>query len=76
MGRRYCIQIVDRVGGGDAFSAALIYARLRQFSCREAVEFATAASCLKHTIEHDYNLISVHEVSNLVNGDAFGRFQR
>jgi 2-dehydro-3-deoxygluconokinase len=48
---------------------------VRRF-CREAVEFATVASCQKHIIEHDYNLISVQEVSNLVNGDASGRFSR
>lgn len=74
--KRYRINIVDRVGGGDAFTAALIYSLMHQFSCCEAVDFSAAASCLKHSIEHDYNLISVEEIRKLMNGDGTGRFQR
>lgn len=72
----YPIHIVDRVGGGDAFAAGLIYASLNHFSSKKAIEFAVAASCLKHTIEGDYNRVSVDEVMKLVEGDGSGRVQR
>ena len=74
--REYLIHIVDRVGGGDSFGAGLIYAFLNDYSSKEAVEFAVAASCLKHSIEGDYNHASVEEVKKLVSGDASGRVQR
>ena len=74
--REYLIHIVDRVGGGDSFGAGLIYALLSDFSSKEAVEFAVAASCLKHSVEGDYNQVSVEEVKKLVSGDASGRVQR
>ncbi|NLT47732.1 MAG: sugar kinase [Clostridiales bacterium] len=74
--KKYTIQIVDRVGGGDSFGAGLIYGLLNLDSDREALEFATAASCLKHTIEGDYNLVSVSEVTALMKGDGSGRVQR
>jgi len=68
--------IVDRVGGGDAFSAGLIYG-LNHFDCKkEALGFATAASCLKHTIFGDFNRVNVKEVKALMGGDASGRVQR
>jgi len=68
--------IVDRVGGGDSFSAGLIYG-LRSFSTdREALEFAAAASCLKHSIPGDFALLSADEVLQLMQGDASGRVQR
>ncbi|MGP1454591.1 MAG: PfkB family carbohydrate kinase [Treponema sp.] len=72
----YTIQIVDRVGGGDAFAAALIYALLHQYRDQEAVQFAAAASALKHTIEHDGNIVSVSEVAALASGNTSGRVQR
>jgi 2-dehydro-3-deoxygluconokinase len=75
-GKRYLIHIVDRVGGGDSFAAGLIYSFLNGFSGQEAIEFAVAASALKHTIEGDFNLVSVDEVKTLVGGDASGRVQR
>lgn len=74
--RQYDIHIVNRVGGGDSFAAGLINAMVHQFPAQQAVEFATAASCLKHSIEQDYNLVSADEVMALVNGNASGRVQR
>lgn len=76
LSRKYQIQIVNRVGGGDSFSAGLIFAMQRGDEPREAVEFAAAASCLKHTIEYDYNLSTVKEVEALMNGSGNGRVQR
>jgi 2-dehydro-3-deoxygluconokinase len=68
--------IVDRVGGGDAFAAGLIYGLLTGRSRAHALGFAVAASCLKHTIPGDVNRVSVMEVDNLIAGDATGRVQR
>lgn len=68
--------IVDRVGGGDSFGAGLIYGMLSGFDMQKALEFAVAASCLKHTIEGDANHVSVSEVEALMGGDASGRVQR
>ena len=72
----YDIHIVDRVGGGDSFVAGLIYGFLNDLNDKESLEFATAASCLKHSIEGDFNLVSVDEVNNLASGNASGRVQR
>ena len=72
----YRIYIVDRVGGGDSFGGALIYALLCEKAPQEAINFAAAASCLKHTIEHDFNLISAAEAESLAAGNASGRVQR
>ena len=74
--RNYHIHIVDRVGGGDSFGAGLIYALLSGSDSQSALEFAVAASCLKHTIEGDFNHVSVEEVQRLAGGDASGRVQR
>ncbi|MDR1252162.1 MAG: sugar kinase [Treponema sp.] len=74
--RKYAVHIVDRVGGGDSFGAGLIYANLKGFGLQETVEFAVAASCLKHSIEGDFNQVSVDEVKKLSGGDASGRVQR
>ena len=74
--KEYIMAIVDRVGGGDSFNAALIYSLLQGMPAQQAVEFAVAASCLKHSIEHDFNLVSVEEVQRLVGGDGSGRVQR
>ena len=68
--------IVDRVGGGDSFGGGLIYACLNGYSTQDAVEFAVAASCLKHSIEGDFNAVSVDEVKALAGGNATGRIQR
>ena len=73
---RYEIDIVDRVGGGDAFAAGLIYAGLVEKDTRQALEFAVAASCLKQTIPGDFNHVSVTEVKSLVAGGGSGRVQR
>lgn len=72
----YRIHIVDRVGGGDSFGGGLIYSLLTGMEDQAAIDFAVAASCLKHTIEHDFNLMTVAEVQNLANGNASGRIQR
>ena len=69
-------QIVDRVGGGDSFGAGLIYSLVSGKSAQEAIEFAAAASCLKHSIQGDFNLLKLAEVETLVGGDASGRVQR
>lgn len=74
--REYDIQIVDRVGGGDSFSAGLIYAMRKGMEKQKVVEFAVAASCLKQTIEGDYNRTSVKEVEDLLNSFGSGRVQR
>jgi 2-dehydro-3-deoxygluconokinase len=74
--KSYSVHIVDRVGGGDSFGGGLIYACLNQYSSQDAVEFATAASCLKHSIEGDFNQVSVEEVKKLAGGDSSGRVQR
>ena len=62
--------IVDRIGGGDAFAAGLIHGLDVFSSDREALEFALAASCLKHSIPGDFNLVSESEVLALMRGDA------
>ena len=72
----YHIHIVDRVGGGDSFGGGLIYAMLAGKSQQDAINFAVAASCLKHTIEYDFNIVSVAEVESLAAGNASGRVQR
>lgn len=74
--RKYAMHIVDRVGGGDSFGAGLIYACLNQMEEQEAIDFAVAASCLKHSIEGDFNQVCVEEVQKLAGGDASGRVQR
>lgn len=72
----YRIHIVDRVGGGDSFGGGLIYALLAGKNNQAAINFAVAASCLKHSIEHDFNLVIAAEVEALAAGNASGRVQR
>jgi 2-dehydro-3-deoxygluconokinase len=74
--KKYAVHIVDRVGGGDSFGAGLIYASSENMPPQKAIEFATAASCLKHTVEGDVNLVCVDEVRKLAAGDGSGRVQR
>ena len=74
--KEYHLHIVDRVGGGDSFGGGLIYALLNGKSSKDAIEFAVAASALKHSIEGDYNRVSVSEVEKLAGGDGSGRVQR
>ena len=74
--KKYPVHIVDRVGGGDSFGAGLIYGVQSGMSDKDALEFAVAASCLKHTIEGDYNQVTVDEVKKLAGGDGSGRVQR
>lgn len=68
--------IVDRVGGGDSFSGGLIHGLLTMDNMKDALEFAVAASALKHTINGDFNLVSKEEVESLAKGNANGRVQR
>lgn len=72
----YNMNIIDRVGGGDSFAAGLIYSLLNKFSPQDTIEFSVAASCLKHSIEGDFNLVTVEEVKELASGDASGIVQR
>ena len=74
--RKYDIRIVDRVGGGDSFSGGFIHGLLKYDDFKQALEFAVAASALKHTIRGDFNLVTEEEVETLKNGDASGRVQR
>ncbi len=74
--KTYHMHIVDRVGGGDSFGGGLIYSQLNGFTPQESIEFAVAASCLKHSIEGDFNMVSVDEVLKLATGDGSGRVQR
>lgn len=75
--RKYSItDIVDRVGGGDAFAAGLIYGLLELGDEKKALEFAVGASCLKHSIPGDFNRVSVKDVEKLITGDGSGRIQR
>ena len=74
--KEYLMHIVDRVGGGDSFSGGIIHGLLTKVTQGEALEFAVAASALKHTINGDFNLVSIEEVEALAGGDASGRVQR
>ena len=74
--KSYHMHIVDRVGGGDSFGGGLIYALLSDYSTQDAIEFAVAASCLKHSIQGDFNFVSVDEVKSLAGGSGSGRVQR
>jgi 2-dehydro-3-deoxygluconokinase len=77
VGPRYEIMdIVDRVGGGDSFAGGLVYGMVSGMSSADALDFATAASCLKHSIPGDFNRVSVAEVQKLAGGDASGRVTR
>ena len=74
---RYDItDIVDRVGGGDSFMGGLIYGLLHYENDQEALEFATAASCLKHTLKGDFNLVTAAEIESLMHGNVCGRVKR
>lgn len=74
--KKYDLHIIDRVGGGDSFGGGLIYALMNGKTTQEAVEFAVAASALKHSIEGDYNMVTLAEVEKLAGGDGSGRIQR
>lgn len=74
--KEYNVHIVDRVGGGDSFGAGLIYASMNEYNMQSTIEFAVAASCLKHSVEGDFNMVSVAEVQTLAGGDGSGRVQR
>ncbi|MEG1290691.1 MAG: PfkB family carbohydrate kinase, partial [Lachnospiraceae bacterium] len=74
--KQYPMHIVDRVGGGDSFGGSFIAASLLEYPSQQIIEFAVAASCLKHSIEGDFNMVSMDEVSKLAGGDGSGRVQR
>lgn len=73
--QEYRMHIVDRVGGGDSFASGLLYGLIKNLSSQETIEFATAASCLKHSIEGDVNRVTVEEVRRLMQGDGSGRLE-
>ncbi len=73
---KYKMQIVDCVGGGDSFGAGLITASLEGYDAKSTIEFSVTASCLKHSIEGDFNMVSMDEVLKLAGGDGSGRIQR
>lgn len=72
----YTMDIIDRVGGGDSFTGALIYKLITCTNYQEVIEFAVAASCLKHSIEGDFNRVTIQEVENLIKNGGNGRVQR
>ena len=74
--KKYNLHIIDRVGGGDSFGGGLIYSLRSGKDTQAAVEFAVAASALKHSIDGDYNMVTVAEVEKLAGGDGSGRIQR
>lgn len=74
--KEYHLHIVDRVGGGDSFGGGLIHSLVSGKDSKEAIEFAVAASALKHSVEGDFNRVSVSEVEKLAKGDGSGRVQR
>ena len=74
--KEYHLHIVDRVGGGDSFAGGLIYALLSGKSAQDTIEFAVAASALKHSVEGDFNRVTCNEVEKLASGDGSGRVQR
>jgi 2-dehydro-3-deoxygluconokinase len=74
--KKYPVHIVDRVGGGDSFGAGLIYGFALGLLPQETLEFAAAASCLKHSVEGDFNQVSLEEIQKLAGGDGSGRVQR
>ena len=74
--KKYAVHIVDRVGGGDSFGAGLIYGLTNGFAPQDTIEFAVAASCLKHSVEGDFNMVNADEVMSLAKGSGSGRVQR
>ena len=76
IGKKYPVHIVDRVGGGDAFSAGIIYGNIQNFTAKDTLDFAIASSALAHTIHGDLNLVSLSEVESVAKGDTSGRVQR
>lgn len=73
---KYNMQNVDCVGGGDSFGAGLVATSLEGYDAKSIIEFSVAASCLKHSIEGDFNIVSMDEVLQLAGGDGSGRIQR
>lgn len=76
LSQEYNIQIVDRVGGGDSFAAGLIYGLINGQEYQKVIDFAVAASCLKHTIEGDFNRVTINEVNELIKNNGNGRICR
>ena len=74
--RKYDIEIIDRVGAGDAFAGGLIYGLLNKDNTKDALEFAVAAGCLKHSIKGDFNLVTIDEVEKLIKSGGSGRVER
>lgn len=73
---KYDINILDRLGAGDSFSAGVIFGEINGLNVQETIEFATAASCLKHTIREDFNIVTKEEVFDFLNNNNHGRIKR
>jgi len=76
LSKKYQVHIVDRVGAGDAFTAGIIYGEIKKMDCQSQLDFAAASGCLKHTVEGDFNLVSLDEVLSLAGGNTGGRVER
>ena len=74
--RNYLVRIIDRVGAGDSFDSGLLYALINGYQPQKALDFAVASSVLEHSVEGDYNVMSVDEIQQLVDGDGTGRIKR
>ena len=74
--KEYYMHILDYIGAGDAYCAGIIYSLINNFDPQKTVEFANAASCLKHTVSGDFNLVTVDEVMRLAFGDTGNEVQR
>ena len=72
----YDIQVIDRVGAGDSFAAGIIYGLYLNHELQDTLDFAVAASCLKHSIEGDFNRVSFEEIQHLLRGNQSGRINR
>lgn len=74
--RKYQFQVVDRLGGGDAFTAGVLHGLIKDWDLKETVEFASASSALKHTLPGDLNILSENEILEVAQGDTSGRVKR
>ena len=74
--RKYKINILDRIGAGDSFAAGIIFSLLKNYSLENSINFATATSCLKHSIYQDFNIVSENEILLLMQGNDSGRIKR
>jgi 2-dehydro-3-deoxygluconokinase len=74
--KKYRFQVVDRLGGGDAFFAGVLHGLIKRWNLEETIEFGTAASALKHTLPGDLNIVSEQEILEVAQGNISGRVKR